>query len=60
MCSDERGSLGRDGQRWLTVGQLHERHKNVLLEEEPDILSIGVEPAFGVGQRALLVQTGKA
>lgn len=58
VCRDERGSLGRDGQRWLTVDQLHEQHRNVLLEEEPEILSVGVEPAFGVGQRALLIQTG--
>ena len=58
LCSDERGSLERDGQRWLTVDQLHKGHKNVLLEEESDILGIGVEPAFGVGQRALFIQTG--
>ena len=59
ICCDERGALGRDGQSWLTVDELHEGHKNVLLEEEPDILSIGVEPPFAVGQRALVIRTGE-
>jgi len=59
VCSDVRGSLGRDGQNYVTIDELHERHKNVLLEEEPNILSLGVEPLFGVGQRALFIQTGE-
>ena len=59
VCSDERGSLGRDGQSYVTVDELHGKHKNVLLEEEPNILSLGVEPLFGVGQRALFIQTGE-
>ena len=58
MCADERGSLDRDGQKWTTTDDLHQAHKNVLQEEEPGILSIGVQPAFGVGQRALFIQTG--
>ena len=58
LCEDERGSLGRDGQQWIIQDELHEKHKNVLFEEERGVLSIGTEPAFGVGQRALLIQTG--
>jgi hypothetical protein len=29
----------------------------VLREEEPDLIGVGVEPAFAIGQRALLVRT---
>ena len=58
MCTDERGSLDRDGQKWTTTDDLHQAHKNALQEEESGILSIGVQPAFGVGQRALFIQTG--
>jgi glyoxylase-like metal-dependent hydrolase (beta-lactamase superfamily II) len=33
------------------------REHNVVLRDEDDVLSIGVEPAFGIGQRALLAET---
>ena len=58
ICEDERGTLRRDGQQWISQVELHEKHKNVLYEEERGVLSIGTEPGFGVGQRALLIQTG--
>ena len=58
LCEDERGSLRRDGQQWISLERLHDEHKNVLLEEERGVLSIGTEPGFGTGQRALLIQTG--
>ena len=58
LCEDERGTLRRDGQQWISQAALHEKHKNVLCEEERGVLSIGTEPGFGVGQRALLIQTG--
>ena len=32
-------------------------HATVLREEEPGLIGIGVEPAFAIGQRALLVRT---
>ena len=58
LCEDERGTQRRDGQQWISQAELHEKHKNVLFEEERGVLSIGTEPGFGVGQRALLIQTG--
>ena len=58
LCEDERGTQRRDGQQWISQVKLHEKHKNVLFEEERGVLSIGTEPGFGVGQRALLIQTG--
>ncbi|CAK0757810.1 hypothetical protein CVIRNUC_002571 [Coccomyxa viridis] len=57
LCEDERGTQRRDGQQWISQAELHEKHKNVLFEEERGVLSIGTEPGFGVGQRALLIQT---
>lgn len=58
LCVDERGSLGRDGQKWAEKSELLRQHKNTVHEEEPGLLSIGTEPLFGIGQRALLIQTG--
>ena len=34
LCEDERGSQRRDGQQWISKERLHDKHKNVLLEEE--------------------------
>ena len=31
-------------------------YRNVLREEEPGLLGIGIEPSFSIGQRCLLVQ----
>lgn len=32
-------------------------HTTVLRDEEPGLVGIGVEPAFAIGQRALLIRT---
>ncbi len=57
ICEDERQYVGWRGQRWTTVADLARDHVSELREEEPGLLGIGVEPAVGIGQRALLVQT---
>ena len=57
ICEDERQYVGWDGQRWTTMAELSADHQVVLREEEPDLIGVGVEPAFGIGQRALLVRT---
>ncbi len=45
--------------RWTTHEQLlHDGHKNVRKEEEPCVLGVVTEPSFGIGQRALVIQTG--
>ena len=36
---------------------LADDHAVVIREEEPDLWGVGVEPSFGIGQRALLVRT---
>lgn len=57
ICQDERQYVGWGGQRWTTMAELDRDHAVVLREEEPGLTGVGVEPAFGIGQRALLVRT---
>lgn len=57
ICEDERESVGWDGQQWTTSAELEWDHRVELSEEEPDLIGVGVQPSFGIGQRALLVRT---
>jgi hypothetical protein len=57
ICLDERQYVGWDGQRWTTSRDLAGDHHVVLRQEEPDLIGVGVEPSFAIGQRALLVRT---
>lgn len=59
ICSDERQYVPPEGQRWTTLPELQEAgHRGRVVEVEPDLTGIGVEPTVGIGQRALLVRTG--
>jgi hypothetical protein len=57
ICTDERQYVGWNGQQWSTSTELSRDHTSVVREEEPDLIGIGLEPSFGIGQRALLVRT---
>lgn len=57
ICQDERQYINWNGQQWTTMEELKAKHKNVVKAEGPQIYGIGTEPAFAIGQRALLVQT---
>jgi hypothetical protein len=57
ICEDERQYVGPDGQRWTTTEELAADHTVVLREEEPDLIGVGIQPSFAIGQRALLVRT---
>ena len=57
ICRDERQYVGAGGQRWTTLEELRGRHRGDVREEEPRLTGIGMEPAFAIGQRALLVET---
>lgn len=57
ICLDERQYVGWGGQQWTTPADLTREHRTVLRAEEPDLLGVGVEPTFAIGQRALLVRT---
>lgn len=57
ICADERQYVGWGGQQWVTMAELGRDHAVVLRDEEPGLVGVGVEPAFAIGQRALLVRT---
>ncbi|MGB6453021.1 MAG: MBL fold metallo-hydrolase [Streptosporangiaceae bacterium] len=59
ICSDERQYVGWGGQRWTTMDGLGDGHAVVVREEEPGLFGVGLEPAFAIGQRALLVCTDR-
>jgi hypothetical protein len=55
VCEDERQWVPPEGQQWTTPEALAGSHRNRVEELEPGLVGIGVEPHFGIGQRALLV-----
>ena len=57
ICTDERQYVPVDGQRWTTLDGLRRGHRNEV-REEAGLVGIGTEPAFAIGQRALLVPAG--
>lgn len=58
ICADERQYIGRGGQRWTTLAELRaEGRQTDVREVEPGMIGIGVQPSFGIGQRALVVAT---
>jgi hypothetical protein len=57
ICDDERQFVRHGGQEWTTLKDLAADHQNRVEEEAPQLLGIGTEPEFGIGQRALLVQS---
>jgi glyoxylase-like metal-dependent hydrolase (beta-lactamase superfamily II) len=58
ICVDERQYIGWGGQQWTALAELREAgYTNDLREHEPGLTGIGTRPHFGIGQRALLLQT---
>ena len=57
ICEEERQYVPPSGQSWTTLDALAIRHFNSYREHEPDLIGIGTQPAFAIGQRALLVCT---
>jgi hypothetical protein len=55
ICEDPRQYIGQGGQRWTTTDELRKDHHNELRRQEDRLIGIGTEPAFAIGQRALLV-----
>jgi glyoxylase-like metal-dependent hydrolase (beta-lactamase superfamily II) len=54
ICEDERQYVPESGQEWTTLDKLRETHEAVIRDELADLLGIGCEPSFAIGQRALL------
>ncbi len=57
ICSDERQYISEEGQEWVTYEDVRTRHGADIREEEPRLTGIGMTPSFGIGQRALLVES---
>jgi glyoxylase-like metal-dependent hydrolase (beta-lactamase superfamily II) len=56
VCLDERQYVPPEGQRWTTLAELRKDHK-LRWKEQGAFTGIGSAPNFGIGQRALLVET---
>jgi hypothetical protein len=57
ICEDERQFVRHDGQAWTTLKRITPSHYNRFKNEAPQLLGIGTEPEFAIGQRALLLQS---
>ncbi len=57
ICEDQRQWVPEDGQRWTTLDELAADHHNEL-RTDGELLGVGTEPSFAIGQRALLVPHG--
>lgn len=59
ICEDERQFVGLQGQQWITLEKLQQTHRNTFFQEGEGVWGIQTVPDFGIGQRALLVGSGK-
>jgi glyoxylase-like metal-dependent hydrolase (beta-lactamase superfamily II) len=57
ICEDERQFVRHAGQTWTTLQRLAADHHNRFEDEAPQLLGIGTNPEFAIGQRALLLQS---
>lgn len=58
ICADERQWVPADGQKWATLEDLSQAGRRVqIVELEPDLFGITVEPKVGIGQQTHLVRT---
>ena len=57
ICEEERQYVPPGGQSWTTPEKLARSHMNSMREYEPGVTGIGSQPAFAIGQRAILVRT---
>ncbi len=59
ICQDERQFVGLDGQEWTTFEDLQSRCQIGIVLQERGLTSFHIEPQFGIGQRAFLLQTAE-
>jgi hypothetical protein len=57
ICEEERQYVPPAGQSWTTLPALAARNVNSFRQYEPGLIGIGTQPAFAIGQRALLLST---
>ena len=57
ICCDERQYVPNEGQRWVTYDEVRSTHRADIREEQAELTGIGMKPDFGIGQRALLLES---
>ena len=57
ICDEPRQYVRWGGQAWTTLEELRTTHTIKIEDEAKGITGIGVEPAFAINQRAMLVQS---
>ena len=57
ICEDERQFVSSRGQAWTTRQKLARGHVNTWRQLETGLFEVHTRPHFGIGQRALLLQT---
>jgi len=60
ICQDERQYVKATGQHWTTHDRLRLTNRNSIKFEEAGLTSIGIDPHFAIGQRALFLRTPEA
>jgi hypothetical protein len=60
ICQDERQYVRATGQQWTTHDRLRLTNRNSIKFEEAGLTSIGIDPHFAIGQRALFLRTPEA
>jgi hypothetical protein len=57
ICEEERQYVLPSGQGWATQDKLAITHFNAWREHEPGLIGLATQPAFAIGQRALVLCT---
>jgi glyoxylase-like metal-dependent hydrolase (beta-lactamase superfamily II) len=57
ICEDERQWVPEDGQKWTSLEELAATHRNEVRKEDAELIGIGLDPEFAIGQRMLLLES---
>jgi hypothetical protein len=60
ICEEPRQYVKETGQQWTTLENLRLTHRNSIKFKESGLIGIGIDPHFGIGQRALFLKTPAA
>src|SRR5262245_58246592 len=58
ICEGPRQFVRWDGQAWTDMQELARRHR-LVWHDDAGVTGVGMEPAFAIGQRALLVEAAE-
>lgn len=57
ICEDDRQYLPPGGQKWTTLAAMRGEYRNTVTGIDPGLWGIRTDPAFAIGQQALMVST---